>query len=225
MTLKFSSLSKSWNLLSQLLNSIINIITGSLVSSVADDGSLSSRRHTGDEKCWSETEPTQTLPDQRGFQTHGSRTVTVIFSGTVCIDTDRIVGTLEGDWSDWFTQTHHRQRQLHQSLQSESSWSGVDPESVSVASVVSELTDFILKGCCLALDVALLPSFSIHLTLTWEQLSGHSAGNTLSLFLPHHTVKGAQHGGVSRDQEYLCAPHVPLCSLPVWTTDFLSSWY
>lgn len=42
----------------------------------------------------------------------------------------------------------------------------VDPESVSVASVVSELTDFILKGCCLALDVALLPSFSIHLTLT-----------------------------------------------------------
>ncbi len=29
----------------------------------------------------------------------------------------------------------------------------------------SELTDFILKGCCLALNVGLLLSFNIHLTL------------------------------------------------------------
>lgn len=31
---------------------------------------------------------------------------------------------------------------------------------------VSELTDFIVKGCCLTLDVCLLTSFKLHLKLT-----------------------------------------------------------
>ena len=141
-------------------------------------------------------------------------------------DVDKVVGTLEGDWSDWFTQTHHHQNGFisHFSLrtaeveltQSRCPW----PQSSQNWLILfwRDAASHWMSLCC-------RPSAS---TSDWPEYSSQVI-QLETFFLPHRRVNGAQHVRfvlkvavqVWRDQVNLCGPHVPLCTRPVEQQIFL----